>query len=233
MNLCKRIADDESFQAFIFFLILVTAITMGLETVPELALRYASFFEVLFWATQLVFAVEITIRMLAYSPRVFSFFGERRNVFDFIVVAVSFLPGVGNFAIVARLLRIMRIVRVMSTSDRLRDFSRRLSTSFDEAIYTFILTLVFVYIFALSGHSLFLDADPSHWESLGRSAVTVMYLLLLQDVPLVMEPLINVSVASVLFFVIFYATFSGLALCALGAVHAQETPPAPRPESES
>jgi voltage-gated sodium channel len=233
MNPCKRLAENGSFQAFIFFLILVTAITMGLETVPELAYRYASFFEVLFWATQVIFAVEILIRVLAYGPRVFSFFGERRNVFDFVVVAVSFVPGVGSLAIVARLLRIMRIVRVISASDRLRDFSRRLSKSFDEAIYTFILTLVFVYIFALSGHSLFLDADPSHWESLGRSAMTVMYLLLLQDVPLVVEPLIAVSAASVIFFVMFYATFAGLALSALGAVHAEDTSTKPRLEDET
>lgn len=63
-HIFKKIASDEQFQTFILFLIVVNAMSIGLETVPEVANSYETFFLILDYATQAVFTFEICVRIL-------------------------------------------------------------------------------------------------------------------------------------------------------------------------
>lgn len=220
-KLCKSIANSESFQSLILFLILLTAASMGLETVPELMDRYDWLFAILFIVTQVVFAFEIVVRLMAHSPNFRGFFNDFWNTFDFTIVTISFLPGIGSFALIARLLRVLRVLRVLSVSDRMRGFIDRLDESVDELVYSAIILLVLGYIFSIAGHYSFFECDPAHWATLGRSALSVFYLMLLQDVPSYVGPALEFSKLAIFYFLIFYLTMISFFISVINAAIAQ------------
>ncbi len=196
-------------------MILLTAASMGLETVPQLMDEYGGLFDFFYYFTQAVFAIEISIRLLAFAPQFRKFFDDFWNTFDFVIVIASFTPGIGGFAIIARLLRVLRVLRILSVSDRLRGFTSSLHDTLDEIVYATLIMLVLWYIFGISGHYLFFEADPANWETLGRSMLSIFYMALLQDLKSFMEPTLQFSAASIVFFALFYLTLAGFAFSVL------------------
>ena len=197
-------AEDEGFQSFILGLIILNAIAMGLETSVEFCALYGDYLSWLFWGSQIIFAFEILIRLIAFFPRLRHFFGDFWNTFDFVIVAFSFLPMVGNFVLVARLLRILRVLRAVSVSDKLRSFLSGMHMSLSIVLHASCVAAVLLYVFAISGFYLFSEIDPAHWGSLGRAVLSVFYGLLLQDVPKLVEPVAASSGLNLLFFAIQY-----------------------------
>jgi voltage-gated sodium channel len=116
----RRIADSSSFQNFIIAVIVLTAAVIGLETSDALTERYGGVFHAIDTVVQVIFMVEIAIRLLACWPRLLGFFRDGWNVFDFAVVVASLLPQAGAFAMVARLARLMQVTRLISTFPELR-----------------------------------------------------------------------------------------------------------------
>lgn len=222
IGMCKKIAENEGFQRFILFLILLTAASMGLEAVPYFAETYGSFLFILDAAIQTIFVFEITVRLIAHIPHISTFFHNRWNTFDFTVIVLSLIPGIGSFALIARLLRVLRILRVFSASDRLRCFIDRLQRGFDEVFFFALIAAILGYIFTIAGHYLFASIDPAHWGDLRQSVLSVFYLMLLQDVQGVIGPLTAKSMLSLLFFAAFYITFIGLVISTIAAAIAQE-----------
>ena len=91
-SVCKRIADSQRFQNFIYVVIVLNAITLGLgtydwsETVNE-AITVAD-------DTFLgIFVIELVIRIAAFGRRPQDFFKDGWNVFDFIVIGARLPPG--------------------------------------------------------------------------------------------------------------------------------------------
>lgn len=214
---CRTLAANEQFQGFILFLILCTAGVMGFETVPDMVENYGGLFLWFGYGAQAVFVFEILVRLVAFAPRFREFFRDFWNCFDFAIVLFSLIPGVGGFALVARLLRILRVLRIFSVSDRARIFLDRLRESFDEAAYAAVIALALGYIFTISGYFLFFELDPARWGGFSRAAGSVFYLLLLQDVPSYVSPLIAKSKLSILYFFLFYFVFISLLIAVVSA----------------
>ena len=211
INICQRISSSETFQTFILWIILLTALSMGLEAVPSIEAFYGEWFGLFFYVTQAIFGFEILVRVVAFAPNFRRFFNEFWNTFDFVVVVLSFIPGPGALAPVARLLRVLRLLRVFSVSDRLRGFLDRIGQSLDELLCALMIVAVWGYIFTISGNYLFFEIDPERWGSLGRSMLSVFYLMLLQDIPVFVEHVIKSSAFNILYFLCFYAVFVSFA----------------------
>jgi len=221
VNLCRQIALNAAFQRFILFLILMTSANMGLETIPEFTGSFGAFFIYFENFAQIVFIFEIVIRIVAYAPSVSVFFRSFWNVFDFVIVGASLLPGTGALPLVARLLRIIRVLRVFSASARMRRFMERLDDAFDEIAHTAIIVAILCYIFSIAGFYLFANIDSAHWGTLARSFVSTFYLLLFQDIPEFIEPIIKISKMSILFFLSFYFVFIALFMSVVSAAVTQ------------
>jgi voltage-gated sodium channel len=194
---------------------------MGFETILEAYDRYYFIFDGFYYFSQAVFGFEILIRLLAFAPRVGDFFKSFWNRFDFVIVALSFLPAVGPFVVIGRLLRLLRLLRVLSVSDRLRGFVDRLGAAVDEAFAAGFVISVWSYIFILTGNYLFSDWAPQHWGSFSQSLKSVFYLLLLQDVPSLLEPLYTHSKFAIAYFIFFYLVFGTIVLGTIQAVVGQ------------
>ena len=86
---CRRIADSPRFQGFIFGVIVLNAITLGLGTY-DFGAGFESALMVLDETFLGIFVVELAIRITAYGRRPQDFFKEGWNVFDFVVIALAF-----------------------------------------------------------------------------------------------------------------------------------------------
>lgn len=178
---CKKISSDPQFQGFIIGLIVMTAIVMGLETSSFLGGYYSEWFDVFYIVVQFLFCAEIAVRMFAFAPDIRKFFDQGWNRFDFAVVAVSLLPVAGPFALIARFARILRVARLVSTSQHLKEFIVKITDAADIMIQAGIVAGVFYYIYAIAGFHLFGVTDAEHWGSFGAALVTLTKLATFQN----------------------------------------------------
>ena len=91
-NLRARLRDWTERPAFrytILGLIAFNAITLGLETVPNVTAVAGGLLTTIDHAVLAIFVVEIGIRIYAHGPR---FFRDPWGVFDFVIVAVALTP---------------------------------------------------------------------------------------------------------------------------------------------
>ena len=102
------------------------------------------------------------------------------NMFDFLVVALSLMPGVGVFATVARIARVLRVARLVSVSPKLRLIVGTMMRSIPSLLHVSLLLGLLLYVYAVVGVNLFSTHDPSHWGSLRAALLTLFQILTLE-----------------------------------------------------
>jgi voltage-gated sodium channel len=180
IELSRRVTASRNFQNFILGIIVLTAVVAGIETSATLMASYGAFFDWLELVVQAVFVLEIVLRLLAYWPRLSAFFRDGWNVFDFVVVVTSLLPQSGAFAIVARLARLMRVTRLVSTFPELRLIVGTMLRSIPSMGHVIMLLGLLLYVYAILGFHLFHEHDPERWGTLGTALLTLFQMLTLE-----------------------------------------------------
>lgn len=180
VGLARRLANSGLFQAFIIGVIVVNAALVGLETAPDVAIRYQAAFDVVNQAVVAIFILELAIRLVSYLPRPQRFFADGWNVFDFVIVALSLLPAGGSFATVARLARLLRVLRIVSVFPELRLIVGTMLRSLGSMGSVVVLLALVVYVYAVLGFHLFGTIDPAHWGDLGLAVRTLFEVLTLE-----------------------------------------------------
>lgn len=175
-----RVVESTAFHTTVIVVIVLNAILMGVETSQAMMASHGGLLRGLNLAIQAAFVVEIALRLAAHWPRVQRFFTDGWNVFDFSVVALSFLPTAGPFATVARLARVLRIGRLVSVSNQLRLIISTMLRSLPSLAHVVILLSVLLYVYAIIGNSLFRAEDPQHWGSLAAALLSAFQLLTLE-----------------------------------------------------
>ena len=118
VRVCRQVADSPIFQSFILVVIGLASLLVGLETFDELAIEHQAIFSQLDSLLLAIFTVEVAIRMLAYGGRPWAFFKEPWNVFDFLTVAIFYLPFIGSEVAILRLARVVRMLRLIRALPR-------------------------------------------------------------------------------------------------------------------
>ena len=88
----QKITKNKTFNVFIFFLILFSAIIIGIETYPEIASKHRFFLAFLDKLIISCFVLEIGLKIISNGKRPWNFFSDPWNVFDFVIVAVCLIP---------------------------------------------------------------------------------------------------------------------------------------------
>lgn len=113
----QRIANHGGFQSFIVATILFSSMLVGIESMPEVKEDFHLAFA---WAERLVltvFVVELVIRIGAYGRQPWRFFADGWNVFDFVIIALCFVPQ-AYFTSVLRILRLLRLIRLLKVANK-------------------------------------------------------------------------------------------------------------------
>lgn len=175
-----RVVANRVFHDAVLVLIIANAAVMGLEASPAVMQQVGPLLLVAGEITQALFILEIAIRLAAFWPRPQRFFRDGWNAFDFSVVAASLLPESGPFATVARLARVLRAARLISSWGELRLIIATMLRSIPSMGHVVALLALLLYVYGVLGVHIFRDADPLHWGSLGRAVSSLFQILTLE-----------------------------------------------------
>ncbi|MFG3556994.1 ion transporter [Micromonospora sp. NPDC047557] len=214
---CARLARSRPFEIGIVVVILANGIVLGLETYDGLvpATRALHGLEVLFRA---VFVVEIGIRLAAYGRRPQDFFRHGWNVFDFVVIAAIFVPGLHGDSALLRVVRVARMVRLVRFSPGLRTIVSALWRSLPGVAGFLALAVVTLYVYGMAGWLIFGDRYPDEYGDIGRSLLTLFVLLSLETLPDLIEQGLAISPWTLLYYVSYVVITVNLLLNILIAV---------------
>ncbi len=177
----NKIVESGPFRYFILGVILVSAIIVGIETYPAFYQEHHSLLHNIDRIILFIFAIEITLKILAKGTRPWDFFKDPWNVFDFIIVGVCFIPGIDtHYVAVLRLVRVLRVFRVISIFPKLQLLVNALLKSIPSMGYVIVLLALIFYIYAVMGTFLFGIKDPVHFGNLHISMITLFKVLTLE-----------------------------------------------------
>jgi voltage-gated sodium channel len=198
---CRRIVDSSWFDPLMLGVIAVNALTLGLETYDAIDAAIGAQLQVANEVILGLFVVELLIRMGAHAERPSDFFRSGWNVFDFIVIGASFVPGVRENATLLRLVRLLRIVRAVRLLPDLRVLTVAVGRSIPGVASLAAITFLLVYIYGMIGWVVFHDHDPANFANIGQSMVTMFVLLTLENLPAYIERGQQLSDWTLLFYV--------------------------------
>ena len=202
-NRLWRIVESPFFTGFILAVIIGNAVVLGLQTYPEIEERRGDLLNFLNDVFLAVFVVELAIRIGAYGRRPQDFFRSGWNVFDFVVIAVAFVPGIRESSTLLRLARLLRVVRVVRILPELRVLVTGVVRSLPPLGSMLLLTTVMLFVYGMLGWLLFADEIPQDWGNIGRAMLSLFVLLTLEDFPRYMEAGMEVHPWSWIYFVTF------------------------------
>lgn len=182
-GLAGRIAalvEHPRFIAFITALIVINAITLGLETDDAITARFGTALRLFDVTVLSVFGAELLLKFIAYRRH---FFRNGWNIFDLIVVAIALIPASGPFAVL-RALRILRVLRLMSVVRPMRRVVTALFHALPGMGSIMAVLLLIYYVAAVLATEVFGHyPDPVMKElfgSIGASMYTLFQLMTLE-----------------------------------------------------
>ncbi len=176
-----KIVNTAIFQRFIVFVILFNAAIIGVETYPVVAEPHAALLRGLDVFCLSVFVLEIILKIVACGRRPLDYFRSGWNVFDFIIVAAAFIPGLSSQATILRLVRLLRVLRLLSAMPGLQVLVSALAHSIPRIGQMAMLAGLLFYVYAVVGQTLFAEHDPKHWATLHISLLSLFRTLTLED----------------------------------------------------
>lgn len=188
----------------ITILILINAVTLGLETNPSIFGKYYGIITFIDKAILAVFVVEITLKLYAYR---LSFFKSGWNIFDFLIVTIALMPTAGALSIL-RSLRILRVLRLLSIVPQMRRVIAAIGHSIPGMLSVIgVLSLLF-YVSAVLTTKLFgTHPDPNMQEwfgTIGASAYTLFQIMTLESWSMgIVRPTMEIFPLSWIFFIPF------------------------------
>ncbi len=179
-NNFRKIVESKWFQNFIILVIILAGIVVGLETYPAIMQDYASLLHMIDNIILYIFVIEIILKIAAKGTKPWEYFLDGWNIFDFLVVAVCFLPFGGSYVAVLRLARILRVFRLVTSMPKLQILVGALLKSFPSMGYVGLLLFILFYIYSVLGTFMFGQNDPIHFGDLQVSMLTLFKTITLE-----------------------------------------------------
>lgn len=188
------------FQRGITILIVINAITLGLETSPEVMDSVGGFLRVFDKLILIIFVIELVAKLVVYGRR---FHKDPWNIFDFCVVSVALVPAVEGLSVL-RALRILRVLRLVSAVPSMRRVVAALLAAIPGmGSIVGLLSLVF-YVFSVMATKLFGESFPEWFGNIPESAYSLFQIMTLESWSMgIVRPVMEVYPAAWAFFLPF------------------------------
>jgi voltage-gated sodium channel len=202
----KDIVNSSIFQNFIIAVILINALTLGLETSKYFMSNFGDIVEVFDRVVIIIFTIEIILRI--YVNRL-SFFKDPWSLFDFFIVAISLVPSNAGFEVL-RILRVLRLLRLITVVPEMRKIVLALVRVMPGMGAIAALLMLIFYIFAIMATNLYAESFPQYFGTLSESFYTLFQIMTLESWSMgIVRPIMEVHPNAWMFFVpyIMIATF--------------------------
>jgi len=177
---CNRITKSLYLRTIITLAIIASGVIVGLETYPHIMQAHGETLRFYERAIIFIFGMEMIVRILARARRPWLFFMAPWNMFDLIVVSACVLPIHAEYLIVARLFRLIRVLRLVSVLPRLQVLVGALLTAVPSIGYIALLLLLQFYIYSVMGVFLFGKNDPVHFGTIGFAMLSLFQIITLE-----------------------------------------------------
>ena len=198
---CRRIVDSRWFDPLMLAVIAINAVVLALETYEHIARDAGDTLDLVNEVILGVFVVELFMRFAATGFRPGAYFRSGWNVFDFVVVAAGFVPGLRENATLLRIVRLLRVVRVIRLLPDLRVLTVAVARSIPGVASLAVITLLLVYVYGMLGWVIFEEHDPGNFADIGQAMVTMFVLLTLENLPTYIDKGLELSDWTLLFYV--------------------------------
>jgi len=206
-----KLRSHKAFELFVVTVIVFSALIIGVKTyaIPEELVTAMIWLD---WAITLIFLIEIIIRFMGEEHKA-RFFRSGWNVFDTLIVVVSLIPiDNSDLALVGRLIRIFRVLRMISIIPELRLLLNSLLKAMPQLGYVLLLMFIIFYIYAAIGTTFFAAINPVLWGDISISMLTLFRVMTFEDWTDVMYETMEVYALSWFYFLtfIFFTAFAFL-----------------------
>ena len=221
--------ENKAFELFVVGVIILSALLVGAKTysIPSTVNLVIRWLDI---AITLLFLFEIIVRFIA-EPRKTRFFLNGWNIFDTLVVVVSLIPiDNSEMALIGRLVRVFRVLRMVSIIPELRLLLNSLMRALPQLGYVVLLMFIIFYIYAAVGATFYADINPTLWGDISISMLTLFRVMTFEDWTDVMYETMVVYPLSWIYYMtfIFFTAFAflnmviGIVVNVLEDEHAKE-----------
>lgn len=216
----RTVVDSDRFQRFILVVILINAITLGMETSARLAAGSGGLLHTVDRLALAIFVVELVLRIVAHGAR---FFRDPWGIFDLLVVGIALVPASGAFAVL-RALRVLRVLRLVSVVPSMRGVVTALLAAVPGMASIAALLGLLLYVAAVMATGLFGATVPERFGDLGTSLFTLFQVMTTDDWANIAREAMAAQPLAWIFFVsyILLSTFAVLNLFIAVVVRAME-----------
>ena len=171
-----RFITHPWFERFIIAVIVLNAITLGLETSKTVMGAVGPILQAIDRIVLFIFVAELIARMIVFRGR---FWTDPWSLFDFSIVAITLIPATGNLS-VFRALRILRALRLVSAVPSVRRVVEGLLRAIPSMGSVILLLLLINYIFAVITTKLYGADFDEMFGSIGASFYTLFQIMTLE-----------------------------------------------------
>jgi voltage-gated sodium channel len=205
MEQLRRIVTNPRTEKVVIALIIVNAITLGLETSKTVMERWGGLLHLIDQIILGVFVAELLARMAVHRAR---FFRDPWSLFDLAVVSIALVPATEGLSVL-RALRILRVLRLVTAVPSLRRVTAGLIGALPGMGSIGGLLAIVYYVFAVMATKLYGDTNPELFGTIGGSAYTLFQSMTFDDWSNgIVKPLVEKGNDFAPFFIIIFMVVS-------------------------
>ncbi len=196
----RTLVDSPGWERAILTIIVLNAITLGLETSDSMMAQVGPLLLTLDKIFLTIFVFEIALRLTAHGAR---FWRDPWSIFDFLVVAVALVPATESLSGL-RALRILRVLRLISAVPSMRRVVSGLFRAIPGMSTVVMLLALIFYVFSVMATMLYGDTFPQYFGTIGSSAYSLFQIMTLESwSESIVRPVLEVHPFAWLFFIPF------------------------------
>ena len=196
----KAVLETSWFGQAVATVIVINAITLGLETWPAAMVAAGQVLTTLDRIALILFSVEIAAKIAVYRG---AFFRGGWNLFDLVVVGIAWVPSAGALSVL-RTLRVLRVLRLVSAVPQMRAVVGALFNALPGMGSIIAVLLLLFYVAAVVTTKLFGASFPEWFGSVGASMYSLFQIMTLESWSMgIVRPVMSEYPHAWLFFVPF------------------------------
>ncbi len=201
----QAFVESPGFTRFIVTIIVLNAISLGLETSPAVMDRMGGALLFFDRAALIIYTIELSLKFLVYR---LSFFKQGWNVFDLVIVGTAWLPAGGALSVL-RALRILRVLRLLSVVPQMRSVIGALFSALPGMGSVVAVLMLVFYVASVMATKLYGAAFPEWFGGIGASMYTLFQIMTLESWSMgIVRPVMEEFPLSWIFFVPFVVVTS-------------------------